>query len=345
MVTNADVVAALERIADLLEIKGGENAFKARAYRQAAVQVENLASPLSNLAAEGPEALRRIAGFGPAIAAKVYELVTTGCLGYLEQLEAEIPAGVLELRRLPGVGPRTAAMLWQAAGVTGPAELEQALQSGRLTGLPRLGERSLANLRRALEQARGSHRSARRPRDQVAPLAAGLLERLRSHPAVLRAEAAGSFRRGRPDVGDLDLVVATRDPRGVLDAFAAAPEVERVLLHGDTKCSIAAAGGFQVDCRAVAPEQFGAAWQYFTGSAAHNVRLRGLALRQGLTLNEYGLFRLDDGARVAGATEEEVYAALGLRWIPPAERQDRGEIDAARLESPAATAPSPEVVA
>lgn len=334
MVTNRDVVATLERIADLLEIKGGDNAFRARAYRQAAVQVENLSTPLADLAAQGVERLRTIAGFGPAIAAKVHELVTTGRLGYLEELEAEVPPSLLELRSLPGVGPRTAALLWTEAGVTSLDDLAEALESGRLAGLPRMGERTLQNLRAAIARRRQEGKASRRPRAEVEPVAAELLAALRAHPAVERAEIAGSFRRGRPDVGDLDIVVATREPEAVLRAFASLPQVERVLLRGDTKCSVAVAGGLQVDCRAVAPEQFGAALQYFTGSAAHNVRLRGLAQRLGMTLNEYGLFRLDDGALVAGATEEEVYAALGLRWIPPEEREDHGEIEAARLDAP-----------
>jgi DNA polymerase (family 10) len=147
-------------------------------------------------------------------------------------------------------------------------------------------------------------------------------------PETERVELAGSYRRGRPTIGDLDLVVATAQPAHVLTAFGALPQAERVLLKGGTKCSIEAEGGLQVDCRAVSADSFGAAWQYFTGSAAHNVRLRGRALRAGLTLNEYGVFRLDDGVRLAGSTEEDVYAALGMAWIAPERREDRGEIGA-----------------
>jgi DNA polymerase (family 10) len=163
----------------------------------------------------------------------------------------------------------------------------------------------------------------------VAPLAETLVDALRALPDAARVEVAGSFRRGRPTVRDLDLLVATTRPATLLAAAAALPQVERVLLRGDTKCSVLAGGGVQVDCRAVAPEQFGAAWQYFTGSQAHNIRMRGRALRAGLTLNEYGVFRMDGGERVAGETEEEVYAALGLPWIPPTEREDIGGVEAA----------------
>jgi DNA polymerase (family 10) len=332
MVSNEDVVRTLERIAGLLEIKGGENAFKARAYRQAAVQVENLSGELSNLAAAG-EDMRTITGFGPAIAQKVTDLVAEGRLAYLEALEAEIPPTLLEICSLPGIGPRTAALLWQEAGITTLAELEAAARGGMLRGLPRMGQRTIANLLTALDERAGGASGRRRPRAEVEPLAESMVAALRSVPAVERAELAGSYRRGRPTLGDLDVVAATREPLAVLGAFAALPQVERVLLRGDTKCSVTAGRGLQIDCRAVAPEEFGSAWQYFTGSQAHNIRLRGLALRRGLTLNEYGIFRIESGERLGGATEEDLYSVLGLRWIAPAEREDRGEIEAARLAS------------
>ncbi len=335
MVGNTDVVRTLERIADLLEVMG-ENAFKVRAYRQAALQVENLGSELADLAAAGE--LRGVSGFGPAIAGKVEELVTTGRLGYLERLEAEVPATLLEICTLDGVGPRTAHMLWKQAGIESLDSLEAAARAGALAGLPRMGARTVENLLRALERRRGEAGRGRRPREAVAPLAAALVEALRGIDAAGRVEVAGSYRRGRPTVGDLDLLVATERPAALLAEFAVLPPVERVLLRGDTKCSVHAGDGLRVDCRAVAPEQFGAAWQYFTGSQAHNIRLRGLALRAGLTLNEYGVFRLDGGERLGGETEEEVYALLGLRWIPPPAREAGAEVDAARL--PGSTAGS-----
>lgn len=327
MVENVDVVRTLERVADLLEIRG-ENAYKVRAYRMAAVQVENIGEPLADIAArEG--GLRGLAGFGPAIADKVSELLDTGRLHYLEQLEDDVPPTLLALCELPGLGPRTAALLWKEDGITTIDELEAAARGGRLEGIPRLGARSVERIVAALDARREHGVRERRPRERVEPLAEALTSALRALPAAERVAVAGSFRRSRPAVKDLDLLVATHDPHGVLLSFAALPQVERVLLRGDTKCSIEADDGFQVDCRAVAPEQFGAALQYFTGSQAHNVRLRGRALRMGMTLNEYGLFRLEGDERVAGDSEEAVYAALGLRWIPPPEREDRGEIEAA----------------
>jgi len=328
MVANADVVRTLERIADFLEIKG-ENAFKVRAYRLAAVQVENLGEELSDiLARQG--SLDSIEGFGPAISDKMTVLLQTGRSPYLEGLEAEIPATLLEITTLAGVGPRTAAMLWKDAGITTLDDLEGACRSGRLTGLPRMGARTVEKILAACESRRSDGVKQRRPRERVVPLVETLLAALRTVAAAERVEVAGSYRRGRADIGDVDLLVATHQPRDVLVAFAALPQVERILLRGDTKCSVVV-DGMQVDCRAVAPDQFGAAWQYFTGSQAHNIRLRGMALRLGLTLNEYGVFRVDDGTRVAGETETDVYAALGLAWIPPEQREDRGEVELARL--------------
>jgi DNA polymerase (family 10) len=223
-------------------------------------------------------------------------------------------------------------MLWKEAGVTTLDDLEGACRSGRIAGLPRMGAKTVEKILAAIDAQRQTGGKQRRPRESVAPLVEALLAALRSLPTAQRAEVAGSYRRGRDTVGDVDLLVATGEPRDVLVSFAALPQVETVLLRGDTKCSVVI-DGLQVDCRAVAPEQFGAAWQYFTGSQMHNIKLRGMALRLGLTLNEYGVFRVDDGTRVAGETEEDVYESLGLRWIPPEQREDRGEVEAARIET------------
>jgi DNA polymerase (family 10) len=331
MVSNADVVRALERIADLLEIRG-ENTFRVRAYRLAASQVENLPLSLQDIAAsEG--GLRSVDGFGAAIADKMGELIATGRSSYLERLEAEIPATLVDILRIPGMGPRTVATLWREAGITTVDELEAAARRGALDGLPRLGARSAEKIVAALDARarRGGDALRRRPRAEVAPLARSLRDMVAGHPAAEQGEIAGSFRRERETCGDLDVLVATRDAAAVLIAFAALPPVEHVLARGATKSSIHVDDGFQVDCRAVPPESFGAALQYFTGSQAHNIRIRGRALRMGMTLNEYGLFRNDDGARVAGETEDDVYAALGLPWIPPQRREDPAEIDTTAL--------------
>lgn len=335
MVSNEDVVRTLERVAGLLEIKG-ENVYKVRAYRSAASQVENIGESLAEVA-QREAGLLDLPGFGPAIAEKVTELLETGRMSFLEQLETEIPPTLLELREIPGVGPRTAAVLWREAGITTVDELEAAVRGGKLGGLPRLGAKTVERIAASLDDRRDSGVQRRRPREEVQPLADPLVEALRGLPEARAVEPAGSYRRGRADLGDLDIVVATDAPRQVLIAFGALPQVERVLLRGDTKCSVHVAGGFQVDCRAVAPHEFGAAMQYFTGSQAHNVRLRGRALRMGLTLNEYGVFRVEGGERIAGDTEESVYAALGLNWIAPEQRDDRGEVEAAVIQDVALT--------
>ena len=221
-------------------------------------------------------------------------------------------------------------MLWHDAGITTLDELGAAARSGKLSGLPRLGTRSIEKILRALDQ-RGETAPARRSRAELAPLAEELRAAVASLPTVARAELAGSYRRLRDTVGDLDVVAATAHPSAVVTSFAALPAVEHVIARGDTRCSVEVDGGFQVDCRAVALDEFGAALQYFTGSQSHNVQLRGRALRLGMTLNEYGLFQLESGARVAGKEEIDVYESLGLRWIPPDQREGRGEIEAAAL--------------
>ena len=324
MVDNADVVRTLGRVADLLEIRG-ENSFKVRAYRMAATRVESLDEPITGVAARDG-GLRGLDGFGPAIADKVSELLETGRLPYLEQLEQEIPPALLAVCELPGVGPRTAATLWKEAGITSIDELEAAARTGSIEGVPRLGARSVERILAGLDARREHGVRTRRPRPRVEPLATALLTALRELPGVERAEIAGSFRRGRETVKDLDVLVSTREPGAVLRSFAALPLVERVLARGATKCSIEADSGFQVDCRAVAPEEFGAAMQYFTGSQAHNIRLRARALRMGMLLNEYGVFIIDGNRRIAGETEQGVYEALGLHWVSPGEREHAGEI-------------------
>lgn len=328
IVTNDDAVRTLERIADLLDIKG-ENSFKARAYRQAAVQIDTVHRPLQSLLEE-PGGLRQLDGVGAAIADKLSELITTGRLGYLEKLELEVPPTLLGIRDLPGVGPRTAALLWHEADITTLEQLSAAAHSGVLEGLPRMGTRTIERVQRAVTAQLEQGSTPRRSREQVDPLATGLRDLLRSFAEVTRAEIAGSYRRGSETVGDLDIVAATAAAPAVLRQIAASAGVERVLLQGDTKCSFQVDGGFQVDCRAIPEESFGAAWLYFTGSKQHNIRLRARAQRQRLLLNEYGLHR-HDGVRIAGATEQEIYAALGLNWIDPIQRTDAYDLHKAAV--------------
>ena len=322
MVSNAGVAAALGEIADLLDLLGER--FKPEAYRRAARSVEALPESLEAIA--GRDELRSIPGVGEAIAEKVGELLRTGSLGYLERLRAEVPAGVLELMRLPGVGPKTARRFWTELSVDGPAALAQAIAAGRLTGVKGFADKKISQLRAATAGTIPPSAS-RTPIEQALPLARSIVRALRAVPSVHEVAYAGSLRRARETVGDLDILATADRPESVFDAFSRLPEVREVRLRGSTKETVVLRQGLQVDLRVVEPAAFGAALQYFTGSKDHNVRLRSLARERGLKVNEYGVYRGDE--RIAGRTEAEVYAALGLAWIPPELREDHGEIDAA----------------
>ena len=314
----------LNRVADLLEIKG-ENFYKIRAYREAVRQLDNLTTEVETLIQQGR--LKEVPGIGEAIEKKIVEYVTTGQLEFLSRLELEVPPGLLELKRVPGLGPRTAKDIHDALGITTLEELQRAAESHRLLGVRGIKARTEESILKGLAML--NRTQGRRFFPEVWLLADSLLTTLREMPGVRRAEIAGSLRRARETVGDLDLLVATDDPEAMCRAFARLPQVGEVIGQGPTKTSIRVRSGLQVDLRAVKPESFGAAWQYFTGSQAHNVQLRGRAERMGrLKINEYGVYR-EDGTRVAGETEDDVYAAVGCRWIPPELREGQGEIDLA----------------
>jgi DNA polymerase/3'-5' exonuclease PolX len=321
--TNADAAEVFREIADLLDLLGEK--FKPEAYRRAARSIESLTEDLSKVAARNE--LRAIPGVGDAIEEKIRELLATGRVAYHDRLAREVPPGLLELVRLPGLGPKTARLFWTDLGVEGPAELQAAIDAGKLEGRKGFGAKKISQIRAALAPAPVGESTGRRPIEAAYPVAMGLLRALRARAPVERGEIAGSFRRGRETVGDLDVLVTSDDPGAVFDAFSALPEVREVRLRGGTKETVLLTGGLQVDLRVVEPEAFGAALQYFTGSKDHNVRLRSLARDRGLKVNEYGVFRGDE--RIAGRTEEDVYAALGLAWIPPELREDQGEIDLA----------------
>ncbi len=321
---NAAVSSLLIRIADLLEIQG-ENPFKVRAYREAARQVADLLVPVRQLRQE--DKLREVPGVGAAIAAKVAEVVDTGRLEFLEQLEQAVPPALLTLRQIPGVGPRTAKDIYDALGITTVDALEDAARSERLRAVPGIKAKTEESILKGIEIWR--RRYGRLLLARALPLATALLQRLRALPEVLQAECAGSVRRRTETVGDLDMLVAVTAAGPVVDAFVGAPEVTQVLAGGPTKASVRTADGLQVDLRVVEAGAFGAALQYFTGSQAHNVQLRGLAERRGLKINEYGVFTAT-GEQIGGATEAEVYAAVGLPWIPPELREGRGELEAAQ---------------
>ena len=321
--TNHQVADVFSAIADLLEIKG-EVVFKVLAYRKAAESLDVLGRDIYDIWKANQ--LNEIPGVGKAIAEKIGELLSTGQLGFFEHLKAEVPISLRELLGVPDVGPRKAALFWQQAGITDLAGLEEAARQGKLRTLPGLGEKSEQRILAGIAALR--RRSGRISLGKAWPAAQELLAWLRAQPGVTAAEPAGSLRRMRGTIGDLDLVAAASDPRPIMDAFTHLPSVQQVAGSGEAKTSVELRSGIRVQLWIQPPERFGALWLYATGSKDHNVRLRELALTKGLSLSEQRLLR-EDGKEIYCATEEEVYQQLGLPWIPPELREDRGEVQAA----------------
>ncbi len=324
VMNNREVAATFETIADLLLLKG-ESIFKINAYRRAAETLNGLGRDINAVHQEG--SLREIPGVGEALAEKITELLTTGQLGYLERLKSEIPEGLLEVLKVDGVGPKRAVLFWKELGITSLADLAAAAQAGSLAGLPGMGDKSEQRVRAGIE-ALTRRATGRIPIGQAWPIARALLVRLRARPEVEAAEAAGSLRRFRPTIGDIDLLAASSTPGSVMEAFVTLPEVVRVTSWGEVKSSVELADGLRAQLWVHPPERFGTALQYATGSKEHSVRLRELALKKGYSLSDQALTR-KDGREVLCGTEEEVYRRLGLPWIPPELREDRGEIQAA----------------
>jgi DNA polymerase (family 10) len=325
---NAEVAAVLSTIADLLELKG-ELVFKVRAYQRAARAIEYLQREVEDIVKGDSEKLREISGVGEAIAEKVTELVTTGRLDYYEKLKAEFPDGLLRLMDVPGIGPKTAMRICKELDVTTIDALEKAALDGRLASLPRMGKKSADNILRHLQTYRLRAGSGRTPLGHALPVVERLLAALKECPALERIEPAGSLRRWEETVGDIDLMGTSDRPEEVIQHFTTLPFVAEVLAAGDTKGSVVLDSGLQVDLRLVPAEEFGSLMQYFTGSKEHNVLLREFALKQGLSLNEYGIREVSTGRMERFATEEAFYAQLSLPWIAPELRQGRDEIELA----------------
>jgi len=321
--TNQEVANLLRQIAKILEIKG-DSTFRIRAYEEAATRVENLAEPIEDIWKRGE--LTNVPGIGESIAAKIEEYLKTGKSSYLEEISKDIPKGLFEMMEVPGIGPRLAWRLYTEAGIQSIEELERALVEHKLQGLRGFGAKMEKKLLDGIQMYR--QLSGRIPLYLALPIVHNVITYLKGHAKFVDIAPAGSLRRGRADIGDCDVLVATDDPIPVMEAFVKMPGVAQVLAKGDTKASVFT-GGLQVDLRAVPVESWGAALQYFTGSKAHNIKLRELAIKKGYKLNEYGLFKMDTDEKVAGRTEEEIYNALGLPWIPPTMREDRGEIELA----------------
>ncbi|HEY8496196.1 MAG TPA: DNA polymerase/3'-5' exonuclease PolX [Limnochordales bacterium] len=322
---NLELAWILAEIGDLLELQG-ENPFKVRAYRRAARAIELLPEDIEAVWRRGE--LGRIEGIGKALEEKIDEWLSTGVMTYYEELRRQLPPGLRELTRVPGVGPKLAQRLYQELGIRNLDELEAACREQRLRHVKGLGARSEENILRGIERLR--RQMERFPLGLALPVAQQLVRALAEFPSVQRVAIAGSLRRGRETVGDVDIVASSADPASVMDEFVRTPGVEQVLARGDTKASIVLKMGLQVDLRVVRDDQFAAALHHFTGSKEHNVALRELAQAKGLKISEYGIVRVDEGEPLAVATEADVFAAVGLPCIPPELREDGSEIAAAR---------------
>jgi DNA polymerase (family X) len=342
-----EVARVLGELATLTEIdEGSPNAFRVRAYQNAQRAVEGLPEDLSGMSAGD---LAKVKGIGKSIAARIREYLDEGTIAKLEELREKHPKGKLALMKIPGLGPKSVQLLDDELNVTDLEGLAAALEDGRVAGLPGMGAKTVENIERAISQLGLTSKDQRVPIVTALPVAERILHALRDVPGVVDLAYAGSLRRFREDIGDIDVLIATEDPAPVHAAFLAMDEVERTIGSGDTKTSIVTGDGVQVDLRVVPPDSFGAALVYFTGSKAHNIRLRQRAIARGLLLNEYGLARkpvededADGGAVeaetpadldpedlevVASVTERDVYAALDLPFIAPELREDDGEIE------------------
>jgi DNA polymerase (family 10) len=323
------VAEILVEIGTLLELKG-ENPFKTRAYNNAARALESLTEPLDRVVAEGR--LGQIKGIGEAIEKKVTELVTTGKLGYYDELKASIPAGLLEMMEIPGVGPKKVKKLHDELGLDTVAKLEAACKAGKVAALEGFGEKTQAKILEGIEFRRKY--AARHHLHKAWAVADPLLESLRAHPDVIRCGIGGSLRRWRETIGDIDFLASSKHPARVIEFFTSLPGIVSVSARGDTKASVILPGGIQADLRVVSDAEYPFALAYFTGSKEHNIIMRQRAIARGLRLNEYGLFKSKEETRdprllVPCKTEEDIYAKLDLAYVPPELREDQGEFQAA----------------
>ncbi len=319
---NAEIAAVFDNIADLLELKG-ENKFKIRAYARAAETIRHLPEEMELMHEEGKD-FRDIAGIGDAIAAKSLELITTGRLRFYEDIKASLPEGIINLMDIPGIGPKTAYKLAAELGVGSIDQLETAIRDGRVARLERMGDKTAANILRAIEAFRRKDR--RIPLGKALPVVEEVLSSLRGVPGVHNLTTAGSLRRFKETVGDIDLMGTSDDPEAVIKAFISLPQVREVLAQGPTKASVILPGGLQADLRMVEHADFGSLLQHFTGSKQHNVTLRSWAQKKGFSLSEYGIVDIGTGKVHRFAREDAFYAFLGLQYIPPEIREDMGEI-------------------
>ncbi len=321
--TNSEIAKLLARTADLLEIKG-ENPFKVRAYRNAARIIENSSKNFEKLVKEGFD-LTRLPGIGHDLSEYIKEIVTTGRFSKLDELEKEVPPGLVDMLSIEGLGPKRIKQIYEAFGVTSLEELKKYAQNGELDKLPGFGPKLIEKILKGIKQLKKA--GIRFLWADVEDIAEELREYLLKFPGVEIVEIAGSYRRRKETVGDLDILVIAEDYPKVSEYFIKFPKVKEVHSAGLTRSTVFLQNDLQVDLRAVARESYGAALHYFTGSKAHNIEIRKIAIEKGLKVNEYGVYRGIE--RIAGATEEEVYKAVGMSYVEPELRENRGEIEAA----------------
>lgn len=319
---NKEVAEIFRKTAQLLEIKG-DNPYRIRAYERAAQTIEALTKDVEELAKEGK--LEKLPGIGADLASKIKEILRTGTLSLYEELKKEIPPVLLTFLEIPGLGPKKVKVIYEKYGITSLEELEKACLQHKIARLPGFGLKTEENILKGIKLFR--EKTGRRPLGEVLPLAEEVVSLIKAKAPIERIEIAGSIRRRKETVKDIDVLITSHKPSEVMKVVTQLPLVEEVIAFGETKTSVRLKTGIQMDVRVVEPEAWGAALAYFTGSKAHNIRIRELALEKGLKINEYGVFRGEE--RIAGKTEEEVYAILGLPFIPPELREDRGEIESA----------------
>lgn len=320
---NQEIAKIFNGIADFLEIKD-ENPFRIRAYRRAALNIEGLSKNIEDL----PEKeLLKIPGIGKDLAGKIEEYLKTGKMQIHEELKKEIPEGLLVMESVPGLGPKTAKLLYEKFKIKSIDELEKLAIEHKLAGLPGIKEKTEENILKGIEMLKRG--KERQPLGKVLPIAIDIVEHMKKNAPVTKIDIAGSLRRWKDTIKDIDILATSDNPKKIMHAFVHIPHVKEVLMQGPTKSSIIINEGLQVDLRVVEKESYGAALAYFTGSKEHNIRLREMAVKMGLKINEYGIFREKDNKRLGGEKEEDVYRILGLQHITPELREDRGEIEAA----------------
>lgn len=320
---NSEISKIFNDIADMLEIKG-ENPFRIRAYRRAAMNIEGLSKDVSEIS---KEELLKIPGIGQDLAGKIDEYLKTGKIQAYEELKKEIPEELSMLLSVPNLGPKTAKLLFDRLNIKTIDELEQYAREHKLSGLPGIKDKTEENILKGIEMLKRG--KERQPLGKVLPIANDIVEKLKKLAPIKKISIAGSIRRWKDTIKDIDILVTSNDPSKVMNVFVHIPDVKDILMKGPTKSSVILKEGIQVDLRVVEEESFGAALAYFTGSKAHNIRLREMASKMGLKINEYGIFREKDDKKIGGEKEEDIYRILGLPYIPPELREDTGEIESA----------------